>query len=127
MLGFLGLEIDQLADLERAENPGTDGRAEGVVEPGVADFIAQAAQFLLHREQGREDFFLSADEEFIPGLTGAGAVQDLIAVLAGLHNGVEVVGISKPGLLLEVEVIDGRKKIDDGDAAVAQPGSVIQT
>ena len=97
------------------------------MEPGIADFVAQAAQLLFHREQGREDFFLAADEEFVFSLAGTRSVDDLIAVLAGLHNGVEVVGISEPGLLLEVEVIDGCKKIDDGDAAVAQPGSVIQT
>lgn len=97
------------------------------MEPGIADFVAQAAQLLFHREQGREDFFLAVDEEFIAGLAGAGAVQDLIAVLAGLHNGVEVVGISGPGLLLEVEVVDSCEEIDDGDAAVAQPGSVVQT
>lgn len=98
-----------------------------MVEPGVADFVAQAAQFLLQGEQSLEDFFLAVDEGFIFGLAGAGGVDDLVAVLAGLHDGLEVVGISESGLLLEVEVVDGRKKIDDGDAAVAQPGSVIQT
>ena len=97
------------------------------MEPGIADFVAQAAQLLLHREQGREDFFLAADEEFISGLAGAGAVQDLIAVLAGLNDGIEVVGIPESGLLLEVEVVDGGKEIDNGNAAVAQPGSVVQT
>lgn len=97
------------------------------MEPGVADFVAQAAQLLLHREQSLEDFFLAVEEEFIPGLAGSRCVDDLVAVLAGLHDGLEVVGISEPGLLLEVKVIDGGKKIDDGDAAVAQPGSVIQT
>ena len=97
-----------------------------MVEPGIADFIAQAAQLLFHREQGREDFFLAADEEFVFALAGTRSVDDLVAVLAGLHNGVEVVGISEPGLLLEVEVIDGRKEVDDGDAAVAQPGSIVK-
>lgn len=97
------------------------------MEPGITDVVAQAAQLLFHREQSLEDFFLAVDEEFIPGLTGAGAVQDLIAVLAGLNDGIEVVGIPESGLLLEVEVVDGSKKIDDGDATVAQPGSVIQT
>lgn len=96
------------------------------MEPGVADFVAQAAQFLLHREQRLEDFFLAVDEEFIPGLAGSWCVDDLIAVLAGLHDGLEVVGISEPGLLLEVKVIDGGKKIDDGDAAIAQPGSIVK-
>ena len=98
-----------------------------MVEPGIADFVAQAAQLLFHREQGHEDFFLAVDEEFISGLAGAGAVQDLIAVLAGLNDGIEVVGIPESGLLLEVEIVDGSKKIDDGDATVAQPGSVVQT
>ena len=97
------------------------------MEPGIADFVAQAAQLLFHREQGREDFFLAADEEFVFALAGTRSVDDLVAVLAGLHNGVEVVGISKPGLLLEVEVVDGGKEIDNGNAAVAQPGSVVQT
>ena len=96
------------------------------MEPGIADFVAQAAQLLFHREQGLEDFFLAVDEEFIPGLTGAGAVQDLIAVLAGLHNGIEVVGIPEPGLLLEVEIVNGGKKVDDGNAAEAQPGSIVK-
>lgn len=97
------------------------------MEPGIADFVAQAAQLIFHREQGHEDFFLAADEEFISGLAGAGAVQDLIAVLAGLNDGIEVVGISEPGLLLEIEVVDGGKEIDNENAAVAKPGSVIQT
>ena len=97
------------------------------MEPGIADFVAQATQFLLHREQGLEDFFLAVDEEFIPGLAGAGAVQDLIAVLAGLNDGIEVVGIPESGLLLEVEVVDGSKEIDNGNAAEPEPGSVIQT
>ena len=97
-----------------------------MVEPGVADFVAQAAQFLLHREQGREDFFLAADEEFVFSLAGTRSVDDLVAVLAGLNDGIEVVGIPESGLLLEVEVVDGGKEIDNGNAAVAQPGSVVQ-
>ena len=96
------------------------------MEPGVADFVAQAAQFLFHRQQGLEDVFLAVEEKSIFGFTGAGAVQDLVAVLAGLHDGIEVVGIPEPGLLLEVEIVDGRKEIDDGDAAIAQPGSIVQ-
>lgn len=97
------------------------------MEPGVADFVAQAAQLLLHREQGREDFFLAVDEEFISGLAGTGGVDDLVAVLAGINDGIEVVGISEPGLLLQVEVVDSCEEIDNGNAAVAQPGSIIQT
>lgn len=98
-----------------------------MVEPGVADFVTQAAQLLLHREQGHEDFFLSAEEEFVLAFASTGSVDDLVAVLAGLDDGIEVVGIPEPGLLLEVEIVNGGKKVDDGDAAVAQPGSVIQT
>ena len=97
-----------------------------MVEPGVADFVAQAAQLVLHGEQSHEDFFLAIEEEFILGLAGAGGVDDLIAVLTGLHNGIEIDGITEPGLLLQVEVVDGGKEIDNGHRAVAQPGSVIQ-
>ena len=97
------------------------------MEPGIADFIAQAAQLLFHREQGREDFFLAVEEKSILGLARTGGVDDLIAVLAGLHDGIEVVGISGPGLLLEVEIVNGGKEIDNGNAAVAKPGSVVQT
>ena len=96
------------------------------METGIADFVAQAAQLLFHREQGREDFFLAADEEFVFALTGTRSVDDLVAVLAGINDGIEIVGIPEPGLLLEVEVVDGRKKVDDGNAAEAQPGSVIK-
>lgn len=96
------------------------------MEPGIADFVAQAAQLLFHREQGREDFFLAADEVFISGFAGSRCVDDLIAVPAGLHDGIEVVGISESGLLLEVEIVNGGKKIDDGDATVAQPGSIVK-
>ena len=49
--GFLGLEIDQFADLERGKVPDANGGGQGMVEPGVADFVAQAAQFLLQGEQ----------------------------------------------------------------------------
>ena len=97
------------------------------MEPGIADFVAQAAQLLFHREQGREDFFLAADEEFVFALAGTRSVDDLVAVLAGLNDGIEVVGIPESGLLLEVEVVDGGKEIDNGNAAVAKPGSVVQT
>lgn len=96
------------------------------MEPGIADFVAQAAQLLFHREQGREDFFLAVDEEFVFALAGTRSVDDLIAVLAGLNDGIEVVGIPESGLLLEVEVVDGSKKINDGDTTVAQPGSIIK-
>ncbi len=97
-----------------------------MVEPGVADLVAQAAQFLLHREQSREDFFLAVEEEFVFALAGARAIQDLVAVLAGLNDGIEVLGISEAGLLLEVEVVDGGEEINNGNAAVAQPGSIVQ-
>ena len=97
-----------------------------MVEPGVADIIAQAAQLLFHWEQGREDFFLAADEEFVFALAGTRSVDDLVAVLAGLNDGIEVVGIPESGLLLEVEIVDGSKKIDDGDATVAQTGSIVK-
>ena len=97
-----------------------------MVEPGIADFVAQAAQLLFHRKQGREDFFLAADEEFVFALAGTRSVDDLVAVLAGINDGIEIVGIPEPGLLLEVEVVDGGKEIDNGNAAEPEPGCIVK-
>ena len=97
-----------------------------MVETGVADFVAQAVQLLLHREQGREDFFLAAEEEFVFAFASTGSVDDLVAVLAGLNDGIEVVGIPETGQLLQVEVVDSCEEIDNGDATVAQPGSIVK-
>lgn len=97
-----------------------------MLEPCVTDFVAQAAQLLFHGEQSGENLFLPLEEDFILGLAGAGGVDDLVAVLTGRNDGIQIVGIFGPGLLLQVEVVDGRKEIHDGHGTVAQPGSVIQ-